>query len=252
MKKITAITLLSIAAFSIVNNRSFSPAPAGEASGATAFNRPESAARLPPDLIVPPVLPHTIHDPLLLETWVRVYAQQEPIQLWEGVTVSGRGLAQYLLDHAIPVEWDTDHVCGNGSCSRLSCAAEHCTYADGKSGVTPIYVTPIERGDMPGLMNTLAHEIFHRTQPFGPVRSTRYEEFWAFVVGARISKSDWPSFGAYDPLDPNQLNLWFRENRLEYYFQYQEYPATIASRMYRGAYGGDPYSGIPTQAYGTS
>jgi len=81
------------------------------------------------------------------------------------------------------------------------------------------------------------------------VRGTRYEEYWAFVVGAQIAHADWPTFLGYDPLDPLQLNLWIRENRLDAYFQLPEYPLAVADRVVRAAGGGDPFSGIPTPAH---
>ena len=252
MKKLARIALLSIAALSIGNQQTFSAASAEATPESAALRGAVIVARLPSDLMVSSTGPRPVPDPALLEAWSQIYRQQSPIQLREGKTVSGRSLAQYLLDQAIPVEWDTHNVCGNGACSVLFCAAGRCTYPNSKAGVAPIYVTPSERGDLQSLVSTLAHEIFHRTQPFGSVKSTRYEEFWAFVVGARVSQSDWPSFGAYDSLDPNQLNLWFRENGLEYYFRYPEYPATVEAQVYRGSQGGDPYSGIPPQAYGAS
>ena len=268
MKKTTLITLLSIAAFSIVENRSLAANPAGAASQPAASSRSAIVARLPAGLIVPAILPAGVQDPMLLEAWIRLYQQQDPIHLWGDVTVSGRGLALYMLEHAIPLVWDTGNVCGNGSCSVLSCAESRCTYDDGKPapqggdpaqhlsglgvpGVAPIYVALVEQGDMPSLVSTLAHEIFHRTQPFGPVRGTRFEEFWAFLVGARVSKSAWPTFGAFDPLIPEQLNLWLRLNGLAYYFQYPEYPAAVASQVHQTTASGDPHEGLPPQMFGT-
>ena len=275
MKKTTLITLLSIAAFSIVENRSFAAITAGAASQPAASNRSAIVARLPAGLIVPAVLPAGVQDPMLLEAWIRLYQQQDPIHLWGDVTVSGRDLALYMLEHAIPLVWDTRNVCGNGSCSVLSCAEDRCTYDAGKPapqggegptpqggevptpqgaevpGVEPIYVALVKQSDMPSLISTLAHEIFHRTQPFGPVRGTRFEEFWAFWIGARVSKSAWPSFGAFDPLDPQHLNLWLRLNGLGYYFQYPEYPAAVASQVHQTTASGDPHEGLPPQMFGT-
>jgi hypothetical protein len=276
MKKTTLITLLSLAAFSIVDQRIASAITARAAPEPAALNRPVIVARLPAGLIVPAVLPAGVQDPMLLEAWIRVYQQQDPIHLWGNVTVSGRGLALYMLEHSIPLVWDTGNVCGNGSCSVLSCAEDRCTYDDGKpapqggdpaqhlSGlgvpaphggevpsVAPIYVALLKQGDMPSLISTLAHEIFHRTQPFGPVRSTRFEEYWAFLIGARVSKSAWPTFGAFDPLNPEQLNLWLQLNGLAYYFQYPEYPAGVASRVSPVSSAGDPYEGLPPQTVGS-
>jgi len=252
MKKTTLITLLAIGSFSIVNYGALAAIPAGAAGASAAFNRAEMAAQLPPDLSVPAVLPPGIQDPSLLEAWIHVNEQQADIQLWQGATVSGHGLAQYLLEQTIPVVWDEENVCGSSSCSVLHCAAEVCTYDDDQPGADPIYVASSERGDMQGLITILAHETFHRTQPFGLVHSTRFEEYWAFFIGARLSRSDWPDFGANDPLDPNHLALWFVQTGMSSYLEYPEYPAAVAAMVYSEPYGGDPYSGIPAEAFGAS
>jgi hypothetical protein len=251
MKKFTLISLLSVAIVSIVNSRSFSATPAGAAPQPAASAQADLVARLPPGVAAPAVLPAGIQDPMLLAAWIGVYQQQEVIDLGEGAPVSGRGLAQYALDHNIPIVWNTGRVCGGNSCSVSYCADEHCTYGDAPGAVAPIFVRPQNRVDPPGLMSTLAHEIFHRTQPFGPVGDTRYEEYWAFQVGARVAHTEWPSFEGYHPLDPDQLNVWFRENSMTYYLQIPEYPAAVAARVYRVSGGGDPYSGLPPQFYGT-
>jgi hypothetical protein len=137
-----------------------------------------------------------IPDPMLLEAWTRLDQHHDPIQLWDGRALTGHDLAQYLLEHAIPVVWDTEQVCNSGACSLLYCASEICAYEDRE----PIYVSPAEAKDMQNLVATLAHEIFHRTQPFGPAPSTQFEEYWAFFVGAQISGASWPTFDGYDPL----------------------------------------------------
>jgi len=147
--------------------------------------------------------------------------------------------------------WNTSRVCGGNSCSVLYCAGARCTYGDAPGAVPPIYIRPQDRVDAPALMSTLAHEIFHRTQPFGPVGDTRYEEYLAFMVGARVAHTDWPSFEGYHPLDPDQLNLWFRQNRMDYYLQIPAYPDAVAARVYQVSGSGDPYAGLPPQFYGT-
>jgi hypothetical protein len=241
MKKLTLITLLSAAIVSIANSNSFSATPAGAAPQPGDIGLAERAA-------APAVLPAGISDPQLRAAWVRLYQQTEAIDFGEAAPVSGRSLAEFLLAQAIPVTWATREVCGDGSCSTLTCAAGACRYASR----APIYVLPSERGDLTALTSSLAHEIFHRTQPFGLAGDTRYEEYWAFQVGARVAHTAWPKFAGYNPLDPDQLNVWFRENRLAYYFKFPEYPAAVASRVYRLAGGGDPYAGLPTLLYGTT
>jgi hypothetical protein len=253
MNKTLSISLLSFAAMSIVITTSLFVNSAGPSSKATASSRPANRGQLPAGLAIPPALPSSIQDPILMEAWVRLYNHQDAIQLWDGSTLTGRALAQYLLEHAIPVVWDVDNVCRSGSCSVRYCSAGACAFDDGKPGIDPIYVRPAERDDMPALGATLAHEAFHRTQPFGAVADTRFEEYWAFRIEYHITAEAWLNFGAYDPLDSNHLNLWIRENRLDPYFQLEEYPVSIQPLVYRSnSTGGDPYSGIPAEAMGTS
>jgi len=182
---------------------------------------------LPANVVVPASLPSGIQDPALLEAWVRLYNHTDPLRLWDGSSLTGRSLAEYLRDHAIPVVWGTAQYCGGYSCSAKNCVTgqDLCRYDAGQ----PIFVRAGERGDMAALVDTLAHEIFHRTQPFGAVHDTRFEEYWAFRVEYHITPESWLTFGAFDPLDPNHLNLWLRENNMPQYFQLPEYPASVAA-----------------------
>jgi hypothetical protein len=211
-----------------------------------------SLGSLPADLIVPSKLPANIEDPRLLEAWIRLYNYQDPIQLWNGGNITGRELAQFVLDQAIPVVWDTENVCQVGSCSVKHCLADTCTYEDGKPSAEPIYVYPNNATDMHSLITTLAHEAFHRTLPFGTVKDTRFEEYWAFRISVKITNEVGWVFGAYGPLDPDLLNLWFRENHQDYYFTLPEYPASVAPLVDIACSRGDPLAGIPLQAYGAS
>ena len=52
---------------------------------------------------------------------------------------------------------------------------------------------------MSRLVKSLAHEIFHRMEPYGQVRDSQYEEFTAIYLGTQISGSTWQSFKGYDP-----------------------------------------------------
>jgi hypothetical protein len=195
--------------------------------------------------------PASITDPQLLAAWGRVYQQQQPIEFAGGGPVSGRSLALFLREHAIPVVWDVTGACGGSSCSLISCVGARCTYPSPPGQVAPIYIRPGERGDLRALTSTLAHEIFHRTQPFGPVEDTRYEEFLAFQIGGVVAHTPWPSFAGYHALDPDQLNVWFQANHMLEYLSFPEYPAAVLPLVYHAAGGGDPYSGIPAQAYET-
>jgi hypothetical protein len=202
------------------------------------------------ELTVAEVLPASIQDPMLLEAWIRLDNRQDPIALWDGRTTTGHDLAQFLLAQAIPVVWDTDGVCGSGSCSVYNCRGDVCSYDDGQPGVDPIFILPVAQPfghGMDGLVSTLAHEIFHRTQPFGPVFDTRFEEYWAFFVGTQISPSVGLSFGTYDPLDPDHLNLWIKDNRVDAYFQLPAYPTSVEPTV-SASTSSNNFNGLPSGA----
>jgi len=232
MKKLTWISLMTIAAMGIVSQPALFVKTAEAFMGPAASNRPASLANLPADLVVPQVLPSNIQDPILLEAWVRLYNHQEPIQLWDGTTLTGRQLAQYALDHDLPIVWDTGKVCSGGNCSVRYCDGDACSFADRlHPGVKSIYIAPIEAPhgtNMQFLVGTLAHEIFHRTQPFGAVSDTKFEEFWAFRIGASIGKNAAPKFDGIDPLISGELYIWLLKNRMSFYYALPEYPASVA------------------------
>src|SRR5712692_3864942 len=114
MKKNLLASLSLVALISTVASAAFF-AKTATASTATP-DQSVDLSQLPADLVVPAKLP-AIQDATLLEAWVRLYNHQDPIGLWDGSSLSGRSLAEYLLDHGIPVVWDTGNVCGNSSCS---------------------------------------------------------------------------------------------------------------------------------------
>jgi hypothetical protein len=172
----------------------------------------------------------------LLEGWNRLNNHTEPIQLWDGHTLSGHELAQYVLDYAIPIVWGSPDVCGGDSCSKRYCRGEVCTYDNDQPGVKPIYINPSLRakaeGQMDELVDTLAHEIYHRTQPFGSVDDSLYEEYSAYYVGAHISGVRWTNFEDYNPLQPACLVKWFHDNHLlEGYQQYKAYSLDMVSSV---------------------
>ena len=208
-------------------------------------------SHLPADVVVPANLPTAIQDPALLEAWVRLYNHTDPLRLWDGSSLTGRGLAEYLREHAIPVVWGTAQDCGGYSCSNKTCVAgqDVCTYGAGQ----PIFIRAAERGDMAAVVDTLAHEIFHRTQPFGAVHDTRFEEYWAFRVEYHIAPEKWLTFGAYDPLDANHLSLWLRDNNMPQYFSLPAYPASVAALVTTPAqHSGGAYEGLPAAALGNA
>ena len=231
MKKSALITLLTVASFLIVNNGLVVTTLAGEAWWATALFRPIMVSRLPPELIVPAALPSSIQDLILMEAWVRLYNHQEPIPLWYGGTLTGRDLAQFVLDHGIPVVWDAGRVCAGGNCSVRYCDGAACSFDDRlHPGIKPIYLAPIAEPhgtNMQFLVGTLAHEIFHRTEPFGAVKDTKFEEYWAFWIGAKIGKNGAPKFGGIDPLSSGELYVWLLKNRMDFYYALPEYPLRV-------------------------
>ncbi len=183
---------------------------------------------LPPNLVVPPDLPTGIQDAWLVEGWITLYDQVDPVQLWDGGTLTGRSLAQFILDRSIPVVWDTENKCDGESCSLHYCYEKFCTFEDRKGSVAPIYISLRICNDLQSLVRTLAHEIYHRTEPFGSVPDTLFEEFNAYLVGARISGSDWPKFEGVDPLAPAKMDQWFKDNQFTAYPGLQHYPARTA------------------------
>jgi hypothetical protein len=198
--------------------------------GIQALQRPASQSmatalsHLPRDLTVPTKLPAGLDDPTLLEAWVRLYNETAPVALWPGKTVSGRELAEFLREAGIPLVWDAPGACTNASCSRQFCRGAVCTFDDGQPGTDPIYIYPPHAAQMPTLVATLAHEAFHRLQPFGPVHDSIYEEFWACRLSAAFDPDTGFKFDGYDPLVSGWLPLWVRDNNLTPYFALPGYP----------------------------
>ena len=238
MKKTLLIGLMTItAALIVMQTGGFvkaSPASAAPSAASKMSSRLALRPYVSPEQAIARDLPSLIPDPILRGAWLRLYQQQDPIQLWDSSTVTGRDLAQYLFDHNIPVVWDTGNVCSNSSCSIKHCHADGCVYDEGKPGVEPIYILPAYLTDPSGLVGTLAHEIFHRTQPFGAVPTTRFEEYWAFVIAAHLSTTDALVFSGYDSLYPGDLTLWINENRIGAYLALPEYPASVIPLLQRG------------------
>ena len=201
---------------------------ASVASTAIMFNSAQAARPVSQDT---PAKQPAIQDAELLAAWTSLYSHTDPIALWDGTTTTGRALAEFLRDHDIPVVWGTAQDCRGYSCSAKSCAKDgtQCTYDTSTTGVAPIFIRAGEHGDLPALTDTLAHEIFHRTQPFGPVRDTQFEEYWAFRVEYHIHAEPWLTFGNYDPLDANHLSMWIRENKMNDYLSLPAYPASVAA-----------------------
>ncbi len=77
----------------------------------------EIAFEAPPGLANPLALPASIQEAELLDGWIYLYNQLDPVQLWDGSLLTGRDLAQFVLDRSIPIVWDTENQCGGASCS---------------------------------------------------------------------------------------------------------------------------------------
>ena len=187
-----------------------------------------------------PVSPETtslqstlIQDALLLEVWTQLYSLHEEVGLWDGSNISGRDLAQFVLDSAIPVVWDTECVCGGSSCSVRYFDGELWDFEDGQAGADPIYISPLLKdmaeGRLERLVDAMAHEIFHRTQPFGSGRDTQYEEFTAYYVGSHVAHTTSEVFTGYDGLNAASLGQWFIDNGLTAYSDLALYPQSVAA-----------------------
>jgi hypothetical protein len=227
MNKTLSTSAMTITLVAITTGAIFFARPAGASSAAKSMSRAVPLPNLPPGLIVPARLPRAIRDPQLLAAWIELYNHTEPIALWDAHTLAGRDLARFVLDNHIPIVWDTDGICGGSSCSVLALIDGSWVYAGQAPGVDPIYIRTNLQSDAAGVLSAMAHEIFHRTQPFGAVADTKFEEYWAFRVGAAVSPAAWPVFGGYDPMVSGWLFLWLRDNNLGAYYSWPDYPPSI-------------------------
>ena len=218
-----------------------------------AVAHPPDMSYLSPELVVPALLPADISDSRILEAWIRLYNRQAAVKLWDGRLITGRDLALFLLDQRIPVAWDTKNVCHGGSCSSKVHVrdSEIWNFDDGAPGVEPIYVRVAYQTDMASLVSTLAHEAFHRTLPFGEVRDSLFEEYWAYYVQRTASSAGGLRFGRYDPYDQGQLAMWFADNRLFGYDSLPAYPPSVQPLWGEGATAASiQYDGVPSAALG--
>ena len=181
-------------------------------------------------LAASPDQPISIEDALLLAAWGRLNDQTEPVQLWNGLSITGHDLAQFVLDHSIPILWTSPDISTKVAFSVLKCKGETCVYSSNQPGIPPIFVgESLNHADrLDDLVDTLAHEIYHRTQPYGQVIITMYEEYLAYYVGAYMSGMIWANFKGYDPLKQACLIKWFSDyNLLAGYQDHQTYPLTV-------------------------
>jgi hypothetical protein len=177
--------------------------------------------QLSPDIDVPGILPTTIADPILLEGWIRLYHSTQPCQLWDGYTLTGQELAQYVIDHTVVITWNIGQPYPDSWIDR------------GNTG--NIYINPNLKEEtetqMIRLMSVMAHEIFHSTTPFDQNADTLYEEYWAFYVGACVSGQSTERYQYAYPLSAICLTQWFQSNRHDGYLgQYELYPENVVAK----------------------
>jgi hypothetical protein len=187
---------------------------------------------LPAGFVVPDDLPAKIDDPLLLTAWVYLYNHSEPITIHNGQTVSGRELAEYARTQRIPILWSSEDICRNNSCSiRPACKDATCVAKFKNKKTITIYLSPRYQEEsvemLPNLAGSLAHELYHHQLPFGPMKTSLYEEYWAYFIGGSISKASWATFDGYNPLQAACLKQWFSDHNWKGLSDHDLYPFTL-------------------------
>ena len=193
---------------------------------------------LPTDYIIPEILPITIEDPYLLTAWIYLYNQTESISVPDHLNLSGRSLAETVIEQNIPIQWGDDTICNGNSCAkRYICQDIECAANYQADKVYPIYVSQRyqdrEKTTLARLAGSLAHELYHYQLPFGPVDTSLYEEYWAYYVGAQIEQAKWAIFDRYNPNSSACLKAWFRSHGQTGYFGADEYPMTLQAEVDR-------------------
>jgi len=189
-------------------------------------------ALLPDGYEIPAALPATIEDPHLLAAWVFLYNQTDPITIHDGMTITGRELAQLVVEIGILVRWGSEEECNGNSCARrFTCPDMDCIENYQSEKVYPIYISQrfqdSENITLARLAGSVAHELYHHTLPFGPVSTNLYEEYWAYYIGAQVEKARWAIFERYDPNSEACLMAWFRVHGQTGYFGSDVYPMTL-------------------------
>lgn len=97
----------------------------------------------------------------------------------------------------------------------------------------PIYLDPtLKPTSIQKIAGSLAHEIFHHTEPFGKVRSSLFEEYWAYKIGDSLSGGSWVPLVNGDEYKPTCLRQWFFNNIATTY-DVVEYPQEITLEAIR-------------------
>lgn len=187
---------------------------------------------LPAGFVTPEKLPAKISDPLLLTAWVYLYNLSEPITIYNGQTTSGRELAEYARTQRVPIQWGSDDICRGNSCSvRPTCPDAACVAKFKNNKTITIYLSQRYQENstemLRNLAGSMAHELYHHTLPFGPVKTSLYEEYWAYYIGGSISKASWATFDGYNPLQAACLTQWFSDHSWKGLNDHDLYPFTL-------------------------
>jgi hypothetical protein len=183
------------------------------------INTAVKAIQLPVDIAVPETLPTTIQDPILLEGWIRLYNSTQNCELWDGYSLTGQELAQYVVDQAVVITWNTSPIYIGSWVDR--------------DNTKIIFINPDLKEEtemqMINLVGEISHEIFHDLTPFNQKGDTLYEEYWAFYVGACVSGQSLKSFYTH-PMSSGSLTQWFKaNNRGNYLGEYEMYPGDLVA-----------------------
>jgi hypothetical protein len=186
--------------------------------------QPETNAEVKPMqipfyLAVPETLPTTIQDPILLEGWIRLYNSTQNCEVWDGYTLTGQMLAQYVIDQDVVIAWNTSTMWIGSWVDR-----DH---------TGNIYINPGLKEEtemqMVNLVSEMSHEIFHHSTPFNQKADTLYEEYWAFYVGACVSGQSLEDFYTH-PMSSGSLTQWFINNRRGNYLGvFEMYPGDLVA-----------------------
>ena len=184
---------------------------------------------LPVNTQTPQSWPAIIQDPQILAAWVYLYTHDQTIQIWDGKQVTTRNLAQLALDHHFVIEWSTPDNCQFSCTDRPICDEDH-TCVDPSLMEYGIFLNPELRQstDIVMIAGTLAHELFHHSEPFGKGKDTLFEEYWAFSIGSSITGDYLAALQTASVYQPHCLEQWFNGNSRREFYQMPVYPQAIA------------------------
>jgi hypothetical protein len=184
------------------------------------INPAVKAMQRPVDTAVAITFPTTIQDPTLLEGWIRLYNSTQNCGTWDGYTLTGQKLAQYVVDQALVITWNTSTIYIGSWVDRDN---------TGTIYINPGYKEETET-QMINLVSEISHEIFHDLTPFNQKADTLYEEYWAFYVGACVSGQSTEDFEHFNPISSASLTQWFEtNNRGNYLGVFEMYPEDMVA-----------------------